>query len=136
MQTDQNYISLNKTLWNERTKHHLTSDFYDVDGFLNGNNPLNKIELELLGDLSGKSLLHLQCHFGQDTLSLARMGAHVTGVDLSDESIATARDFASKLSIEANFICCDLYELPQHLDGNFDVVFSSYGTIGWLPDLK
>jgi ubiquinone/menaquinone biosynthesis C-methylase UbiE len=91
--------------------------------------------LDLLGDLRGKTVLHMQCHFGQDTISLERLGASVTGVDLSDKSIEAARDLANDLSSHAQFICCDLYDLPQHLDKQFDIVFTSYGTITWLPDL-
>ncbi|WP_342748456.1 class I SAM-dependent methyltransferase [Chitinophaga niastensis] len=81
--------------------------------------------------------MHLQCHFGQDTLSLARMGADVTGIDLSDTAIQQANDLTKQLQLEnkARFICCDLYSLPEHLQGTFDMVFTSYGTIGWLPDL-
>lgn len=136
MNPAENYLEINRKLWNERAKIHFESPFYDLPGFLNGENSLKPIELELLGDLKGKSLLHLQCHFGQDTLSLARLGAEVTGVDLSDEAIARARQLSDQLQLSAGFICCDLYNLPSHLDHQFDIVFSSYGTIGWLPDLK
>lgn len=93
------------------------------------------MELNLLGDVNGKSILHLQCHFGQDTLSLARMGADATGVDLSDNAIYNATLLAEKAKLKADFICCDVYSLPQHLEKQFDIVFTSYGTIGWLPDL-
>jgi 2-polyprenyl-3-methyl-5-hydroxy-6-metoxy-1,4-benzoquinol methylase len=133
--TAKNYIELNRDSWNKRTEHHVTSEFYDLQGFLNGKNSLNKIELDLLGDIKGKSILHLQCHFGQDSLSLARMGATVTGVDLSDKAIEKAIQLNDQLELDAEFICCDIYDLKKHLDKKFDVVFSSYGTIGWLPDL-
>ncbi len=133
---EENYIEINKESWNNRTDSHLASDFYDVNGFLNGKNSLNSIELDLLGDVSGKRILHLQCHFGQDSLSLARMGASVTGVDLSDKAINAGRDLAIKMELDVQFICCDLYDLPNHLDDKFDIVFTSYGTIGWLPDIN
>jgi 2-polyprenyl-3-methyl-5-hydroxy-6-metoxy-1,4-benzoquinol methylase len=94
------------------------------------------IELELLGNVKGLSILHLQCHFGQDSLSLARMGAHVTGIDLSDKAIKTAQELNAELHLNAEFICSDIYDLPQHLNKQFDIVFTSYGTIGWLPDLN
>lgn len=113
----------------------MNSDFYDLDGFLQGNTSLNSIELELLGDIKNKQILHLQCHFGQDSLSLGRLGAHVTGVDLSDKAVESAIELANKTKIDANFICSDIYELPKCLDKQFDIVFTSYGTIGWLPDL-
>lgn len=135
MTPEKDYIAINRESWNNKTATHLQSDFYDLKGFLAGKTSLKSIELELLGDVRGKSILHLQCHFGQDSLSLGRMGAQVTGVDLSDRAIEQARLLAEKTQIEANFICCDLYDLPRHLDEKFDVVFTSYGTIGWLPNL-
>jgi SAM-dependent methyltransferase len=135
MTPDENYIEINKQSWNHRTAAHLKSAFYDLDGFLKGNSSLNPIELELLGDIRGKSILHLQCHFGQDTISLGRLGANATGVDLSDAAIAAAQRLAIQTQTNASFICCDLYHLPHHLDQQFDLVFTSYGTITWLPDL-
>jgi ubiquinone/menaquinone biosynthesis C-methylase UbiE len=92
--------------------------------------------LELLGDINGKSILHLQCHFGQDTISLSRLGASVTGVDLSDKAIESAKQLAKETNSDATFICCDIYDLLLHLDKQFDIVFTSYGTIGWLPDIN
>lgn len=135
MNTEVHYLEINRQSWNNKAEVHLQSAFYDLEGFLKGKTSLNPIELELLGDLQGKSILHLQCHFGQDTISLGRLGAKVTGVDLSDKSIAIAKQLAEENHVEAEFICCDLYDLPNHLDEKFDLVFTSYGTIGWLPDL-
>ncbi len=129
------YININKQTWNNKTEVHIKSDFYDNENFLKGKSTLNKIELELLGDVSNKKILHLQCHFGQDSMSLARLGAKVTGVDLSDKAIEKATEFNEKLNLEAQFICCDIYDLPNYLDEKFDIVFTSYGTIGWLPNL-
>ncbi|MCF3110293.1 class I SAM-dependent methyltransferase [Niabella sp. CC-SYL272] len=133
----KDYLTINKASWNNKVRFHLESDFYDVNGFINGASSLNNIELNLLGDVAGKRILHLQCHFGQDSISLARMGAQVTGIDLSDKAIEAANDLAAKThtKAEARFICCDLYDLPHHLNETFDIVFTSYGTIGWLPDL-
>lgn len=136
MKKETDYISINKESWNRRTEAHLTSDFYDVKGFLNGNTSLNSIELDLLGDVKGKSILHLQCHFGQDTISLQKLGANVTGVDLSDKAIASANELGNKIGVSPAFICCDIYYLPKHLNKQFDIVYTSYGTIGWLPDLE
>lgn len=135
MENHLNYLEINKKSWNNKTEIHINSSFYDQENFLKGKNSLNSFELELLGDISGKSILHLQCHFGQDTISLSRMGAHVTGVDLSDVAIENARKIAQDVSSSAEFICCDVYSLPEKLDKKFDIVFTSYGTIGWLPDL-
>lgn len=135
MKDEENYIEINKQSWNNRVDTHLKSEFYDLDGFLQGKTSLNQIELDLLGNIQGKSILHLQCHFGQDTISLARMGAKCTGVDLSDRAIETAQELAQKTKTEANFICADIYNLPHILHEKFDIVFTSYGTIGWLPDM-
>lgn len=132
---DLNYLEINKKTWNEKTDFHVDSEFYRNEEFLKGRTSLNDIELNLLGDIKGKSILHLQCHFGQDTLSFARMGAQATGVDLSDKAIVKAKEFNEQLNLNAKFICCDIYNLPNHLDEQFDIVFTSYGTIGWLPDL-
>jgi SAM-dependent methyltransferase len=132
------YFNANKEGWNQRTVAHLNSAFYNVANWKKpGGNSLTPIEKNELGDVSGLSILHLQCHFGQDTLSLARMGAHVTGCDLSDKAIETAQALAHEIGIDdAHFVCCNVYDLPQHLEGQFDMVFTSYGTIGWLPDLE
>lgn len=129
------YFEENKALWNKRTAVHKDSAFYDLPSFLNGRSSLQPIELEALGDVRGKKILHLQCHFGMDSLSLARMGATVTGVDLSDSSIAEARRLNEQLELNAQFICCNVYDLKEYLDERFDIVFTSYGVIGWLPDL-
>ena len=135
MKSENNYIEINRQSWNNRTDAHLKSAFYDLDGFRNGKTSLNTIELNLLGDIEGKTILHLQCHFGQDTISLSRLGANVTGVDLSDKAIESAIQIAIDTNSNAKFICCDIYDLPNHLDQKFDIVYTSYGTIGWLPDL-
>lgn len=135
MSNENNYIEINRNSWNNRTETHLKSEFYDLEGFMKGKSSLNEIELELLGDIQGKSILHLQCHFGQDTISLSRIGANVVGVDLSDKAIESAKQIAQETQSNTRFICCDIYDLPNHLNEKFDIVFTSYGTIGWLPDL-
>jgi SAM-dependent methyltransferase len=132
---EEEYIRVNKKTWNDKVDIHIASDFYENQNFLNGESTLQSIELELLGDVSNKKILHLQCHFGQDTISFARLGAKATGVDLSDKAIERAKEFNAKLDLDAEFICCDIYDTPNHLDEKFDIVFTSYGTIGWLPDL-
>jgi 2-polyprenyl-3-methyl-5-hydroxy-6-metoxy-1,4-benzoquinol methylase len=130
-----NFFEANKILWNKRTAVHKDSSFYDVAGFKQGKNMLTPIELNELGDVSGKKILHLQCHFGVDSLSLARMGAEVTGVDLSDAAIEEAGKLNEECGLNAKFICCNVYDLKEHLKEKFDIVFTSYGVIGWLPDL-
>ncbi|MBT8221473.1 MAG: class I SAM-dependent methyltransferase [Bacteroidia bacterium] len=129
------YIKINRDLWNKRTAIHKDSDFYDLEGFLSGNSSLNHIELEGLGPVDNKTLLHLQCHFGLDTLSWARLGANVTGVDLSEEALGLALEIAHKTNIPARFIQSDIYNIREVISESFDIVFTSYGTITWFPDL-
>jgi len=128
------YLAVNKAAWDKRTKIHVGSKFYDVEGFLTGKSSLQEIELCEL-DAKGKSLLHLQCHFGLDTLSWAREGADVTGIELSSAAIEQAQELAKQIEIEAKFICSDVYNAPKKVSRQFDIVFTSYGAIAWLPDL-
>ena len=132
----RDYKKINKKWWNDATQIHFDSNFYDVDSFIKGGSSLNSIELELLGNIKGKKVLHLQCHFGQDSISLSRLGAKVTGVDLSDKSIEKARELAKKTNTDIDFVCCDIYDLSTHLDGEYDLIFASYGVISWLYDLQ
>ncbi|GGQ18055.1 class I SAM-dependent methyltransferase [Shewanella litoralis] len=129
------YLTINKHAWDQRTQIHLKSTFYDLQAFIDGKSSLNPIELEQMGNVRGKSLLHLQCHFGQDSLSWARLGATVTGVDLSSESIATAKKLAAQLHLPATFINNDIYQFGQNNSTQYDIVFTSYGVLAWLPDL-
>ncbi len=130
------YFDSNRQVWNERTRVHVQSKFYDVAAFKEGKLSLTPLELEEMQDeVTGKSLLHLQCHFGLDTLSWARLGAHATGIDLSDVAIAEAQKLNQELGLDARFVCANVYELPAHLQGQFDVVYTSFGVVGWLPDL-
>ena len=136
MSTEYDYLNFNLDSWNKRTQFHIESKFYDIESFINGKSSLNQIELDLLGDIKGKSILHLQCHFGLDSMSLSRKGANVTGVDFSDIAIAKAKDLSKNLELDSEFICSDIYDLNNHLDEKFDIVYTTYGTIGWLPDLN
>jgi ubiquinone/menaquinone biosynthesis C-methylase UbiE len=132
-----NWLEINRTSWNDRVDSHKNSAFYDLDAFKKTRDALMPIEKRELGDVSNKSLLHLQCHFGMDTLSWAERGATVTGVDFSEKAIELARELAAELNYpNARFIQSDIYDLPNHLDAQFDVVFTSYGTVGWLPDMN
>ena len=126
----------NRETWNKKVAVHAKSNFYNLDDFKKGKSSLNKYELAALGDVSNKTLLHLQCHFGQDTLSWARMGAECTGVDLSDEGIKLAKELNEELDLNSKFVCCNVLDVSKHISKQFDIVFTSYGTIGWLPDLK
>jgi SAM-dependent methyltransferase len=137
-QTDASrYVEANRQHWDEIVDVHAGSEFYDVASFKSGDKRLKPVELAELGDVRGKSLLHLQCHFGIDTLCWARdEGAIVTGIDFSESAVATARSLALELGVDARFVCSNIYDLPKNLDGHFDIVFTSYGVLGWLPDVR
>jgi SAM-dependent methyltransferase len=127
----------NRELWEEWTDIHVASEFYDVGSFIReGRSRLRPSELEEIGEVRGKDLLHLQCHFGLDTLSFARLGARVTGADFSPKAIAAARKLAADCGLEANFVCSDLYALPDQLQGDFDIVYTSRGVLSWLRDIQ
>jgi SAM-dependent methyltransferase len=130
------FMKANRELWDEITPIHEQSELYDVPGFKAGKNTLKSIERQEVGFVEGKSLLHLQCHFGMDTISWARLGAQATGVDYSPRAIDLARSLSRETGIAADFILSDIYDLPQKLDRQFDIVFTSYGILCWLPDLK
>jgi SAM-dependent methyltransferase len=130
------YLNINKKAWNNRTKIHMKSEFYDLEGFKNGKCSLNQVELQQMGNVKGKSLLHLQCHFGQDTLSFAHLGAKVTGVDLSSEAIKEANLLKEILGLKATFIESDVCEFGRHNKQEFDIVFTSYGVLSWLENLS
>jgi ubiquinone/menaquinone biosynthesis C-methylase UbiE len=130
------YTDVNRHNWNVWTGFHTASEFYDVAGFKAGKLSLNPLEREELGDVNGKTLLHLQCHFGLDTLSWARLGARVTGVDFAEDAISAAQTLARETVLDARFICSNIYRLPEALDEQFDIVFTSYGVLFWLQDLQ
>jgi 2-polyprenyl-3-methyl-5-hydroxy-6-metoxy-1,4-benzoquinol methylase len=132
----QEYFQANRNLWNQRTIVHKNSAFYNLAGFKAGESALTPIELKEVGDVSGKTLLHLQCHFGMDSLDWARRGAIVTGIDLADTAIEEANKLNNELGLKAKFVCCNVLDTSRFVPGQFDIVFTSYGTIGWLPDLK
>lgn len=136
MERENQFFETNKKSWDGKVETHLASAFYNNDAFIAGENSLKEIELAILGDVKGLKILHLQCHFGQDTISLSRMGATVTGVDFSPKAIDSARDLALKTGQNTQFICANVYDLPKVLNTQFDIVYTSYGTIGWLPDLN
>ncbi|UCF70148.1 MAG: methyltransferase domain-containing protein [candidate division WOR-3 bacterium] len=131
----EEYFSANEKLWNGLVSINKRSKMYDLDSFKKGKTSLNFIEIEELGDVSGKSLLHLQCHFGMDTLSWARLGARVTGVDFSEEAIQLAGSLSKELAIPARFVRSNIYDLSNVLKEKFDIVYTSYGVLCWLPDL-
>lgn len=131
----EKFLQVNKARWDELVDIHAGSDHYNLQGFMDGKVLVRDYEIADVGDVTGKKLLHLQCHFGLDTLSWARLGATVTGADFSEKAIEKARAIAEQAGIEATFVCSDVDTLPDNLDGTFDVVYTSRGVINWLPDL-
>lgn len=132
----EDYIEINKKTWDSKVETHFESDFYDVKSFLNVKSSLTAIDLELLGEIKGKKTLHLQCHFGMDSISLSRLGAKVTGIDFSEDAINKAKELAKSANEDTQFLVSDVYNLPNVLNEKFDLVYTSFGVIGWLPDLK
>ncbi|AWZ01894.1 ubiquinone biosynthesis O-methyltransferase [Rhodobiaceae bacterium] len=132
--TDQ-WLELNKASWNERAPIHVRSSMYDMDAFRAGRSSLVNGELDAIGDVTGKELVHLQCHFGLDTLSWARAGAKVTGLDFSETAIEGAREIATEIGVEAEFVVSNVYDAAKVLGRQYDIVYTGIGAICWLPDI-
>ena len=134
--TEPDWLTLNRANWDERAPAHLAPESnYDLTGLRAGHHVFHGIEERELGSVKGLRLLHLQCHFGADTLALAQRGADVTGLDFSEPAIEAARGLAAELGLAANFVCSNIYAAREALSGDFDCVFTSWGTIVWLPDI-
>jgi SAM-dependent methyltransferase len=128
------YVSVNRAFWDELAERHVESDFYATARFRKGENILDSLVRERIGNVAGKRLLHLQCHFGLDTLSLARMGADITGLDFSPVAIEAARTLSRECNVPATFVQSDVLTAPETLT-DFDIVFASWGAIPWIGDL-
>ena len=127
---------LNRANWDDRVPVHLASEFYDVDAFRSSGSSLRPFELAEVGDVTGKRLVHLQCHVGLDTLSWARSGAQVAGLDFSEPAIKAARSLAADLAVDASFVVADVYDAVTALGGRrFDIVYTGTGALVWLPDM-
>jgi SAM-dependent methyltransferase len=133
----EEWLGVNRALWDERVPIHVASAFYDVEGFVDGGSTLRSFELEEVGDVEGVTLVHPQCHFGLDTLSWTRRGARVTGLDFSTPAILAARKLAADASLEAQFVEADVYGAVEALgDRRFDLVYTGLGALNWLPDIE
>jgi len=128
-------IDPTRASWNIATRNHNAHKGDQAARLAAGEDVLFPEELELLGELSSRTLAHLQCNAGQDSLCLARRGARVTGVDLSDEAIAFAAQLSVSSGIPATFVRSELLQWMHETDARFDLAFSSYGAAGWLPEL-
>ena len=130
------WLEANRANWDERVPIHVASDFYDVEGFVAGQTSLDEFEISEIGPMvKDRTLVHLQCHFGLDTLSWARLGAEVTGLDFSAPAIAAARELAATVGVEARFVEGNVYDAPALLGESYDVVYTGKGAINWLPDI-
>lgn len=134
----EDWRQANRAGWDARVALHVRDETgtYNVTAVLGGRDSLHPIEAAEIGDVTGKRVAHLQCHFGLDTISLARRGAAVTGLDFSPAAIAAARDLAARAGLPATFVEADVYEARKRLDGPFDLVYTTWGTICWLPDIR
>ena len=132
----EEWRAANRANWDERVPIHTSGVFYDVASFKAGGERLQPFEVSEVGDVTGKDLLHLQCHFGMDTLSWARRGARVEGLDFSAPAVEAARSLASEIGLDATFVRSDVYEAAEALGGRtFDVVYTCRGALNWLPDM-
>jgi SAM-dependent methyltransferase len=132
---DPAHAALNRRAWDERVGLHVTSEFYDLEGIVAGRSSLHPFEADELGEVDGCDLVHLQCHLGTDTISWARLGASVTGLDFSEPAIDAARSLAERCGIEARFVVADVYDAPDALGATYDVVYTGLGALCWLKDL-
>jgi SAM-dependent methyltransferase len=135
---DSDWLALNRANWEDRVPVHLASSFYDLAAFRAGQrDTLHPFQVDAVGDVSGRRLVHLQCHIGLDTLSWSRRGAQVTGLDFSPAAIAAATELGSSLGLGATFVVSDVYDAPRALGGEvFDVVYTGIGALVWLPDIE
>jgi len=135
--TDPSWGELNRAMWNERVPLHLNSPVYDVPSFKAGALSLRAHEIKDLGDVAGKDLIHLQCHFGKDTLSWARLGARVTGLDFSEAAIAAAAHLAREIGVDAHSVVADVYDASATVGRHaYDIVYTGVGALCWLPDME
>ncbi len=130
-------MSTNRVFWDDRVEAHWRSGMYtrDAEALRGGGHCLREHILQTVGDVKDKSLVHLQCHMGMETLSWARLGAEVAGLDFSRPAIDKAEQLRDELGLKAEFHCESLYDAPKVIDRRFDIVFQSIGSICWLPDL-
>jgi SAM-dependent methyltransferase len=133
------YREINGAYWDDRVSAHVASPDYGVARFADDATYVSDVvrfDLPRLGDISGVDAVHLQCHIGTDTVSLGRLGARITGVDLSEPALVEARKLAAAAGMEATFVQSELYSAPEAVgEGRFDLVFTGIGALCWLPDI-
>ena len=132
------FFAQNRLNWDDRAEIHLRDEAggYRIEAFLAGEDNLHDIEHDEIGDVAGLSIAHLQCHIGVDTLCLARRGASCVGLDSSPKAIAAARLLQQKTGLDARFVEGNVNDARQLIEGDFDMVYVTWGAIGWLPDIR
>lgn len=133
---DPDPTAINRARWDEVVDIHIGSEFYAVAEVKAGGLSLDPLIMSEIGDISGLKLLHLQCHFGLDTLSLVRLGARATGLDFSAKAIAAARQLAVETGLDATFVEGRVEQAPDIAGRDYDIVFTSWGVLMWLPDIN
>jgi SAM-dependent methyltransferase len=136
--SNDRYFADNLANWNDRVPIHAGPDGYRIQRYIEDPSRISEMvefDRRYLGDVAGKTLFHPQCHIGTDTVSWARLGAHVTGIDFSAPALGVARDLAARIGVDARFVESDLYASPDVLDAQFDIVYTGVGAINWLPDI-
>ncbi|MEM7284843.1 MAG: methyltransferase [Actinomycetota bacterium] len=131
-------MEANRRNWNARVPVHLAPDGYDLDHLLGDAAAISEVvafDIDRLGDLAGLDLVHLQCHIGTDTISLGRLGANVTGLDLAEDAVAAATDLAARCDVEARFVAGNVYDAVEVLGDTYDLVYTGVGALNWLPDI-
>lgn len=137
--SERGWAESNRAFWDERVPLHVGGEFYGVEGFKAGEDPLRgrPFEIAEMGSVAGKTLVHLQCHFGLDTFAWARRGARVTGLDFSGPAVEAARALATETGIAADFVQADVYDACDALAGRqFDIVYTGRGALCWLADIR
>jgi len=134
--SQRDYISANRDLWDEWAELHAASSWYDLDAVREGKCKLRQYEIDEVGEVAGKRLLHLMCQLGTDTVCWARRGASTVGIDFSPRAVEVANDLGQSLDLDAHFVCADVLALPDALPVEaFDIVYTSRGILRWIPDL-
>ncbi len=129
------YLAANVKYWDELADLHFNTPFYDVEGVRHGKDTLT-FDTDIIGEVTGRSLLHLHCHFGLDTISWARRGAIATGIDFSPRAIGLAKQLANEAGVSVNFLCTEVSRLSEFLPVKFDIVWAVEGILSWIPDLR
>jgi 2-polyprenyl-3-methyl-5-hydroxy-6-metoxy-1,4-benzoquinol methylase len=134
--SEMGWLAANRAMWDDLARLHASTEYYDLPGVVAGRDDLRPWEDAELGPIDGLDLIHLQCHIGTDTVALARRGAKVVGLDFSASSLGIADQLAMDCGLHIDWVQSDVHEAATVLAGRqFDVVYTGYGALGWLPDL-